>query len=91
MRLRRLGLPCWDGTRVHAVAPPSYDTSNDELRQVVGSALQESADGHDNGSKEDCLLTPKRVADEDGEDSAKEASQVVSSDCNTLVCRTLLC
>ena len=58
------------------------------LRKIVRCALQKRTDGHDDGSNENSSLTSERVANEDGEDCADEASQIVRSDSNALVGRT---
>ena len=88
VRLRGLRLPHRHSRSVHAIAPSSNQSSNDPLGEIVRSALQQSANSHDDRSDEDGLLTTERVADEDSEYSTAKASQVVGGDCNALVCRS---
>ena len=82
-----LALPHGDCRGVHSVSPTSNQSSNDPLRKIVSGALKQCANGHDNRSVEDGPLAPKCVSDEDGEHSTTEATQVVRSHSNALVCR----
>lgn len=64
------------------------DEYSHPLRKVVGGALEQCANSHNDRTDEDGLLATKGVADEDGEDSTAETSQVVRCDCDTLVSRS---
>lgn len=90
MRVSRLTLPGRDSRGVHAIAPSSHNAAENPLGQLIGRRLQECADGHHNGAVEDRLPASQRVSDEDGEDRAQEASQVVRRDRNALIGSVLI-
>lgn len=57
--------------------------------QSEGGGLESGADNHDGGTDEDHLSATKRISDEDGDDGADEATQVIRGDSNALVGGTL--
>lgn len=77
MRLCGLGLPGRDGTRVYTVPDARDDSSDDELLQVIRRGHEEGSGGHDGASQHDRPAPAERVTDEDGDDRAEEASQVI--------------
>lgn len=52
---------------------------------MVGSALQQSADGHNDRAIENGLFPSQGVSDEDSEDGTEETAQIVGGYRNTLV------
>jgi hypothetical protein len=61
----------------------SNQTSDNELSEIVGSTLQQSANDHDERAEEDSLASTKPVSNPDCRDRTRETSQIVSSNDNT--------
>lgn len=57
--------------------------------QSESRRLQDGANNHDGSTKKDHFPTTEVVTDEDGDDGADEASQIVRCHSNTLVSRAL--
>lgn len=81
----RLGLPSGHGGRVPAVSKASDDSADNEVVKGECRGLEDGADSHDGGSQHDHSLATEGVANEDGDDSAEKASQVVGCNGDALV------
>lgn len=81
----RLGLPRRDRTRVNSIADTRDDPPEDELLQVVRRRHEDRADGHDGAPRHYCAAAAERVADEDADNGAEEAPEVVRRDGDALV------
>ena len=82
MGLGRFGLPRWNCTGVYAVPNASHPSTNNEMRERVRSALQNSANRHDGAAQHDGLPSAQWIADEDGQDGTTEASQIIGRNRN---------
>lgn len=85
----RLRLPHGYRRCVTAIAKACYDTTDDKVFQSESRSLQDSANNHDGSTEKDHFPTAEVVTDEDGDDGADEASQIVRCHSNTLVSRAL--
>lgn len=73
----RLGLPHGHGRGVASVSEAGDDSSDDEVVKRKGRGLKGGSDDHDAGAEHDHLSAAEPVADEDGDDGADEAAEVV--------------
>lgn len=80
--LRGLALPRGSRSSVQTVAYPSYNPSNDHVRDAIRRALQQGANAHDCRADEDCFLPAQVVSEDERSYCAEETSNVVDR-CNS--------
>ena len=62
-----------DSTSVHPIAYTSHDTSDNHMRNAVGTALQRSPDA-ENDTAQDTVSSSNLLTDKQGQESTKEAA-----------------
>jgi hypothetical protein len=69
-----------DGARVQAIPHARYDAANNHVRDPIGTRLQRAADAEDDAPQHDGLAAANLLSDQEGDDGAKEASNLVDGD-----------
>jgi hypothetical protein len=69
-----------DGARVQAIPHARYDAANNHVRNPIRTRLQCAADAKDDAPQHDGLAAANLLSDQEGDDGAKEASNLVDGD-----------